>query len=51
MNLQDGTETSESRFAAYVETLSSALDRADQVAPARYPAGQCRDDGGHIEKK
>ncbi|EHK55535.1 IS701 family transposase, partial [Allomesorhizobium alhagi] len=35
MDLQDGIETSESRFAAYVETLSSALGHADRVAPLK----------------
>ena len=35
MNLQDGIETSESRFAAYVETLASALGHADRVAPLK----------------
>lgn len=30
MDLQDGIETSESRFAAYVETLASALGHADR---------------------
>jgi SRSO17 transposase len=35
MDLQDGIETSESRFAAYVETLASALGHADRVAPLK----------------
>ncbi|BCG82642.1 MULTISPECIES: IS701 family transposase [unclassified Mesorhizobium] len=35
MNLRDGIETSESRFAAYVETLASALGHADRVAPLK----------------
>lgn len=35
MDLQDGIETSESRFAAYVETLTSALGHADRVAPLK----------------
>ena len=35
MDFQDGIETSESRFAAYVETLASALGHADRVAPLK----------------
>lgn len=35
MDRQDGIETSESRFAAYVETLASALGHADRVAPLK----------------
>ncbi|WP_425280319.1 IS701 family transposase [Mesorhizobium japonicum] len=35
MDLQDGIETSESRFAAYVETLASVLGHADRVAPLK----------------
>jgi SRSO17 transposase len=35
MDLQDGIETSESRFAAYVEMLASALGHADRVAPLK----------------
>ncbi len=35
MDLQDGIETSESRFAAYVEALASALGHADRVAPLK----------------
>jgi SRSO17 transposase len=35
MDLQDGIETSESRFATYVETLASALGHADRVAPLK----------------
>ena len=35
MDLQDGIETSESRFAAYVETLAAALGHADRVAPLK----------------
>jgi SRSO17 transposase len=35
MDLRGGNETSESRFAAYVEALSSALGHADRKAPLR----------------
>jgi SRSO17 transposase len=35
MDLRGGGETSESRFAAYVEALSSALGHADRKAPLR----------------
>jgi SRSO17 transposase len=35
MDLQSGVETSESRFAAYVEALSSAIGHADRVAPLK----------------
>ncbi|WEX10679.1 IS701 family transposase [Chelativorans sp. AA-79] len=35
MDRQEGIETSESRFAAYVETLASALGHADRVAPLK----------------
>jgi SRSO17 transposase len=35
MERQDGIETSESRFAAYVERLASALGHADRAAPLK----------------
>ncbi len=35
MDLRGGVETSESRFAAYVEALSSAVGHADRVAPLK----------------
>ena len=35
MGLQGGVETNESRFAAYVEALSSAVGHADRVAPLK----------------
>jgi SRSO17 transposase len=35
MDLQDDIETSESRFAAYVERLAAALGHADRVAPLK----------------
>lgn len=35
MDIQDGIETRESRFATYVETLASALGHADRVAPLK----------------
>jgi SRSO17 transposase len=35
MELQDDTETSESRFAVYVERLAAVLGHADRVAPLK----------------
>ena len=35
MDLRGGVETNESRFAAYVEALSSAVGHADRVAPLK----------------
>jgi len=35
MDLQNGIETSETRFAVYVERLGSALGHADRVAPLK----------------
>lgn len=35
MDFQDGVETSESRFAVYVERLASALGHADRVGPLK----------------
>ncbi|KSV93330.1 IS701 family transposase [Sinorhizobium sp. GL28] len=35
MDLQDGIETSESRFAAYVERLAATLGHADRVTPMK----------------
>jgi len=40
MGLKSGGRSSESRFAAYVEALSSALGHADRAVPFRsYCAG------------
>jgi hypothetical protein len=35
MDLRDGVGTSESRFASYVEAVSSGVGHADRVAPLR----------------
>ena len=35
MDLRDGVETSESRFASYVEAVSSGVGHADRVAPLK----------------
>ena len=40
MGLESGVDDSESRFAAYVEAITSALGHADRVVPFRsYCAG------------